>query len=231
MALPLYLARTAAEFSHRVQPQEKLAWMACHFSSYGLGLSNCPYELPPGSMLIVNDRIPLHGHDPKTVVQELECMAEELQAACILLDFQRPGCGETARMAQAITSALSVPVAVSELYAGALDCPVFLPPVPADVSVETHLAPWQGREIWLEAALEGITWTVTEQGSRPGPLPRIPDRGLENADLFCHYRVECFDDRAEFSIWRTRADLDALLEKANRLGVTQAVGLWQELRK
>ena len=57
----------------------------------------------------------------------------------------------------------------------------------------------------------------------------IPEAGLDDPALYCHYRTQTYDDHIDFTLWRTREDLTGLLREAERLGVTLAVGLWQEL--
>ena len=225
MGLPLYLALTAAEFTACSHFPANPAWMACHFSPYGTGLCNLPPNLPEEAMVILNDRIPPAGHDPAYILDQLA----QINCGSVLLDFQREGNAETAALARAIVETEKRSVGVTPLYCQDLNCPVFVPPVPPDVTLETHLAPWQGRELWLEVAMDSLCYTVTEQGSAPGPLARIPERGLNDDHLFCHYRIETFSDRAEFALWRTREDLDGLLDAAASQGVTKAVGLWQEL--
>lgn len=231
MAFPCYLAMTAAEFALTQARPDKLAWMACHFSPYGTGLSNRPEQLPKGAMVILNDRTPIHRHDPELVAGQLLETAEKTEAACVLLDFQRPDCPETAAVAQAIVQAMTCPVGVSKLYAGALSCPVFLPPPPLDQPLEAHLAPWQGREIWLEAALDAETITLTQEGPRFAPSNHWegPETGFQDETLHCHYSVEIQTNQIRFTLFRTWADLKALFQTAAGLGVTQAVGLFQEL--
>ena len=231
MALPLYLALTMAEFQKCSHPPAHTAWMACHYSSYGSGLSNLPRSLPAEAMLILNDRTPAHGHDPDMILHQLQELEASIHYKYILLDFQRPDSPENAAVAKAVVSAAICPVGVSELYAGELACPVFLPPAPPHVPLKEHLAPWQGREIWIEAALGGEIVTVTEKESVFSPLPpaEIPKNSLEDPALHCHYRSKTFDDRIDFTLWRTRDDLTNLLREAEGLGVTLAVGLWQEL--
>ncbi len=231
MALPLYLAMTAAEMRGNDILPTQLAYMACHFSPYGTGLSNCPKALPEGSLLIVNDRTPIHGHDHTLIATQLQEMAESMAVGGILLDFQRPSCEETAALTKHLVNGLPCPVGVSELYGVELDCPVFLSPVPLDQGLETYLAPWQGREIWLEAALDGAEILLTEAGSNITPLPccaPVPPVH-KDANLHCHYSIETKSSQARFTLNRTREDLDALLEEGKALGVTLAVGLWQEL--
>ena len=52
MAITPFLAMTAAEIEHSTPLPPNVAWMACHFSPYGAGLSNLPKNLPAGSLLI-----------------------------------------------------------------------------------------------------------------------------------------------------------------------------------
>ena len=225
MALPRYLALTAAEFTACSPIPEHPAWMACHFSTYGTGLCNLPPDLPEDAIVILNDRIPPHRHDGDYILRQLSV----LSCSAILLDFQRPHSEETSQLVRAIVEAETRPVGVTPYYCKDLNCPVFLPPIPPDIAPSDYLAPWQGREIWLEASLDGLVWTVTEQGSQSAPLLRPPDKGQKDEALMCHYRIELLGDRAEFSLWRTPEDLNALLETATAFGVTRAVGLWQEL--
>lgn len=230
MAIARYFAMTAAEIRANGPLPSELAWMACHFSPYGTGLSSLPKALPPGAMLILNDRTPIHGHDAQRIARLLAERMEALQCRCLLLDFQRPGEAETAALVKQLTDSLPCPVAVSSLYAAGLDCPVFLPPLPPDTALATHLAPWQGRELWLDITLEGAALTLTEKGACAIPLPHpfsLADGRREEA-LHCHYRIDLTDSGAKFTLWRTVADLEELLEEAERLGITTAVGLYQE---
>ena len=231
MALPLYLALTAAEFQKCSSLPEHVAWMACHYSPYGLGLSNLPRELPQSAMLILNDRTPPHNHNPDLIARQLNELVDTFQCGSILLDFQHPDLTENAAVVKAVTTALSCPIGVSELYARDLPCAVLLPPIPPHVPLEEYLSPWQGREIWLEAAPGGEVITVTDQGSSVSPLSsaELPEAALEDPALHCHYHIRTFDDRIDFTLWRTKDDLAALLQQAEALGVTHAVGLWQEL--
>jgi hypothetical protein len=226
MVLPLYLAMTGAEFAVCSSFPQNVAWMACHFSSYGTGLSNLPPPLPEGAMVILNDRTPIHGHDPDTILQQL--MA--LRPSCLLLDFQRPGVDTVMELARILAKELPCPVGVSHIYGKELNCPVFLPPVPPDVALEEYLEPWLGREIWLEAALEGITYTLTENGSTASPLLHPPQDGLAEDSLHCHYKIEATDNTAQIHLYRTPEDLENLLRNAKNHGITKAVGLYQELK-
>ena len=231
MPILSYLAMTAAEIRRIGIFPGKTAWMACHFSPYGTGLSCLPRTLPPDSLLMVDDITPIRGHDPQHIAAQLAERAEALHCRSILLDFQRPDCPETAALVRYLCGALPCPVAVSSLYAGDVDAAVLLPPVPPSVPLEAHLAPWTGRELWLELALDGEVITLTEDGARTTPLPYadIEGPGFAEDTLHCHYQIELREDAARFTLWRTREDLKALTEEADHFGISCCIGLYQEL--
>ena len=230
MAIPLYLAMTAAETAGNPLP-EKMAYMACHFASYGLGISNIPAALPTDAMLILNDLIPIWEHDPVLVARQLADAAAELRCSCVLLDFQRKDEPRAAAVARSVLDALPCPVGISEYYANGLECPVFLSAPAPDVPLERYLTPWKGRELWLEAALESLQITVSTTGSTPKPIPYAEPALPCHKDqrLCCSYHMELLEDRAIFTISRTKEDLFLLLEEAAAMGVTRAVGLYQQL--
>lgn len=232
MALPFYLAMTAGELQEKESLPRHLAYMACHFSPYGTGLTNFPKELPADSILIVNDRTPLRGHDPELIVRQLTEMTESWNLRGILLDFQRSGSEELADLTKHLVDALPCPVIVSAFYANGLDCPVFLPPVPLDVPIGEYVRPFHRREVWLEMALDGLEISLGKDGAKRTSLPYPEFDGKEFVDsgLHCHYHMELEKENAHFFLRRTREDIDALLTEAENLGITAAVGLWQEFR-
>ena len=229
MAIVLHLAMTAAEF-HTSSPLPcPSAWMACHFSPYSTGLSNLPSQLPKGSLLILNDRTPVFGHSPERIAQQLADTAEALECSGILLDFQRSNESQTQTIASAV-AALPFPVAVTPPYAERLDCAVFLPPPPMTMPLETHLAPWQGREIWLEAALEDQCIRVDQSGSHTVswdgdelPCPHVDEK------LHCLYRMEVQEDHIDFFLRRDKIQLQSLLEEGEKMGIRRVGGLYQQL--
>ena len=231
MAFPITYALTGAEFSVCSSLPKHCAWMACHYGCYTTGLSNCPDNLPAGSMLIINDRTPPQGHDPQRIAQQLLCIQEQLKFKSVLLDFQRSDLVENAAVAKAVTENLSCPVGVSALYAKELNCPVFLPPPPLHQSPEDYLRPWQEREIWLEAALTSEIITVTPSGSQIDCLSSTTEvtNGFDDPLLYCRYQIDASPERGIFTLVRTPEHLLALLQKAESLGVTQFIGLYQEL--
>lgn len=232
MILPCYLAMTAAEFASAPQLPEKPAWMACHFSCYSTGLSNLPQSLPKGSMLIVNDRTPVSGHDPLRIARQLQQLVEELEAERVLLDLQRPDCGETAKIVEVLTQTLSCPTGVTEAYANGSSCPVFLPPPPIHVPLEEYLSPWKDREIWLELMPDAEELVVTREGCQTHPLShaKLEDPVHEHKELCCRYHIQVLEDRAIFTLERNAESLSAFLAQAKELGVTCAIGLYQQLK-
>jgi len=230
MGIPCYLAMTAAEMLGNSTLPEKTAWMACQFSPWSDGLSNLPPALPPNHVLMLSDENPICGHDPQRILTELRSCISQCACRCLVLDFQRPGNPEAAELVSALIG-LPCPVIVSQPYARE-DCGVLLPPAPLSASLEDYLSPWRDREIWMELALDGETITLTEQGADAValPYPAPPETGFRDDTLHCHYRTRLSEDRAEFTLWRTEEDLAALMEDAEALGVTAAVGLYQEIK-
>lgn len=230
MAIDRFLAMTAAEIPLATGFSGPIAYLACHFSPYNRGLSNLPRELPRKSLLLVDDSTPIRGHDPQMIVQQLTDVASRQECRGILLDFQRTPTEEAHAMADFLCQHLSCPVAVSSPYAGPLNCAVCVPPPKCHVPLQEHLAPWQGREIWLELALDGEAITLSGEGALIRPLTPLPrEDGFFDPPLNCRYRIQQEKDRALFTLWRTKDSLRSLEAAAEALGVTLTVGLWQEL--
>lgn len=230
MAIERYLAMTAPEIASCEHLTVHTGYMACHFSPYGTGLTDFPGRLPPGDMLILNDRIPLRGHEPGRILAGLRNMTEQFSCGSILLDFERSDIREAGELAAMLAQKLPCPVGVSANYAAGLSCPVFLPPPPHDVPLSRYLAPWSGREIWLEAALDGTTITLTAAGAQVSPPVPFDDRLPLHRDpcLHCSYQVRT-GSAVRFALCRLPEDLSSLLDEAEALGVARAVGLYQEL--
>lgn len=228
MAIVVHLAMTAAEFDANASPSGPIAWMACHFSPYGTGLSNLPPQLPEGSILILNDRTPVFGHSPERIASQMAEAMEGTSYSGILLDLQRASDAQSSAIVKAIT-ALPYPVAVTPGYAKDLDCAVFLPPPPLNCPLKTHLAPWQGREIWLEAALEQQRIRVDKNGSHTSPWEDALPCPHTDETLHCLYRMEVQECHIDFFLRRDKDQLWALLEEADALGIRRFVGLHQQL--
>lgn len=232
MSIDCFLAMTAAEFSSAPTLPGHMAWMACHFSVYGTGLTNLPEALPPGSMVIVNDRIPIGGHDPGRIAEQLSALCADLDISGFLLDFQRKDSPQTQALVRRLVQESPVPIGVSEGYAEDLDCPVFVSPPPLHRQLSTCLPAWEGREIWLDAAIEAGVFRITREGGAYSSLPYsspVPPFFYEES-LLCHYRICLQENAAEFLFYRQREDIPALLQQAGDLGITRAIGLYQQLK-
>lgn len=229
MAIAQYLAMTAAEMARTAPLPRYAAWMACHFSPYSTGLTNLPPKLRQGSLLILNDRTPIHCHDPERVCQELKTVLHRFDCVGLLVDFQNPVCPEAKALAAYLGAHLEAPMGIGPDY-GVEGAAVFLPPVPTDVTAEEYLKKWAGREIWLEAALEGQNITLTPEGAVYSPNRRRDfDHVHEEQTLHCHYSIEDTPQGITFHTWRTPEDLNQVLQEAEHQGVTRSVGLFQEL--
>lgn len=232
MPIPHYLAMTGAEMAGKTILPDHTAWMACHFSPSGQGLSNLPQWLPPGSVLILDDSTPIHDHDPVLIAEQLKTCIDSNQCGGLLLDFQRPGEEQSQNLAQYLCRTLSLPIVVSDTYADSLDCPVFLSPISPDETMASRLARWHGRKIWLDTTMAGLEIVLTEKEAKSTPLPpwEAPEGGMEDERLHCHYQILLDETKAVFTLWRTMEDIASQLEEAEALGVTAAVGLYQEFR-
>lgn len=231
MVLPLYLALTAAEISSQKAAPFPCAYMACHFSAYNEGLANIPDSLPEKAMLILNDRMECTGHSPDLVAGQLAEAATRLGCESVLLDFQRPPEPESEAMVKRIATDFPCPVAVTEGFADRFEGPVFLSPSPLHVPLEQHMEAWAHREIWLEAALCQENILITTEGMTHNPIfptDQLTD-GFYDEILRCCYRTAVSENEIRFTLFDTHQSLEKKLEYAHSLGVSRAVGLWQEL--
>ena len=227
-----HLAMTAAEFSGVETLPPHIAWMACHFASGSNGLSNLPAVLPTGSLLVVDDSIPPSGHDPEVIGEQLNDCIRAQEVSGILLDFQRPDIPENAEIAAFLTAHLPCPVCVSSLYAKDLDCPVFLSSPPPHYVLKDWIHPWNGRELWLEIALEAETITVTKLGSEIAPcsLFSLPELPFIDEDLWCRYQVQVLKDRAIFTLARDKDMAQKLSEEAQAQKIFRFISLYQQMQ-
>ncbi len=227
----VFLAQTIQEMEQFLPP--KTAYMACHFSPYNAGLSNLPKQLPKGSLLLVDDSMPVQDHDSALISRQLQEIVEAYSIHAVVLDFQREQTNEAFKMIRDIIPALPCPVAVPVPYGKDLACPVLLPPVPLNKALKEYISPWLQQGAFLEIGTDAAEITVTAQGSSISPL--LPDRTrilpLEDQRLHCHYQVEVTLNKAAFTLQRDLEDLAALTDEAYRLGALGVLGLYQELSK
>lgn len=231
MAIAMYLAMTAAEFSTCEHLPAHIAWLACHFSPSGPGLSNMPKSLPAHSLLMVDDSIPFQNHQPDYILQQLQEAISAFDVQAIILDLQRPRDPDVQALVARLQQALPCPVAAPPEYA-LEDSPAFLPPCPLNKPLKEYLSPYQGRQVWLDAAPLPIQITVTAGGCTCQTLPvgQSWDAPHQESTLHCNYSIAPQDDRIIFTL---RRDADAFcdwLQEAESLGVTAAIGLYQEWR-
>ena len=202
MVLPLYLAMSALEF----RPIPHPAFLV-------LEDSQMP---PPGVLPVVTDAFKVDRQFLLRLCQGREAL---------LLDFEHPPSADTRKLIQGLPCPAAAPPGYSE------DGPVFLPPPPLHVPPETYLAPWKGREVWLEAALQKQVITVTAEGSEFSPVSSSGELsgGFYSEALCCRFTQKLTEDRAVFTLFDTPDTLKRKLERAASLGVTRAVGLYLEL--
>lgn len=230
MAVSIYLATTAGEMDACSPLFYPCAWMGCYFSPTDTGLANIPARLPAESLLTVNDRYPIRDHDPKRIVSQLCQAVSRLQPRGVILDLQRPASPVSQALVREICRKLDRPTGVTPPYLGCGESAVFLPPIPPDRLPEEQLMPYRGRQIWLELCFCPKSLTLTPEGCsvRQEPLT-LPRRVFYDPRLYCHYQHRVQGKQAEFLLYRTWEDTRRLLEFTEKLGVTRAVGLYQQL--
>lgn len=229
MKKALYLAMTANEYRTAPSLPDSAAWMACHFSPYGTGLSNLPDELPEGSLLILNDRTPIHGHDPELICAQLNTVCDSLKCSGILLDFQRRNDPETKTLCEHLSAHLQHPFAAVPWYLTD-NAAVFLPPVPPDELPVDCIRPWMGREIWMEAALSRKSIAISQDGSAECEFQPAPEDAVVHSDsaLHCSYYISADPDHIQFHLFRTKKDLEELMNSSGP--EIKWIGLYQELK-
>ena len=226
MGIPQYLAMTDSEIAANAHIPPQLARMGCHFSEDGL--AGLPQTLPGGTLLVLDDRVPMAAQDPGRILSQLSKALEKFACTGLLLDFQQEKNEPQQELVRLLARKLTVPLAAPPAYA-AEGCRLFLPPVAADQTIEETLHPWAGKRIWLDTAPAAVRLDLTKQGCTRTPLPRVPKPGrFEDANLCCRYSIAAVTDGFQFALYRDRSCIPPLLERAAELGAELAVGLWQE---
>lgn len=228
MPIRRYLAMTEGEFRRGVSPPYP-AYLACCFAPFGPGITPPPRTLPRGCALILTDRIEPSFHDPELAARQIHTFARQLQARAIVLDLQRPGHELNRATVRAVSTRAPCSVVVSAAYGDAADAPVLVS-VPAGIALEDALQPWAGRPVWLEMGMSGAQLELTGQGCRrkeaAGILPCPGDP--EDKDLCCRYRTAVEADKATFYLYETLETWEEKLLLAEKLGIENAIGLYQE---
>jgi len=229
MSLRFYLAMTEAEIRSAPALPRNLAYMACHFSPYGTGLVNIPERLPPNSILVVNDRVPVLRHDPEQIAKQLADAVRKLRVFGVLMDLQIPDNPRTAKIVQKVTTALNCPVGVSESYATAQAGPIFGAP-PIYRSLKEYVYSKKDRPLWLEAFQETALLTLTSAGCTASIGEALSGESFFDEALQCRYQFTVKQDRALFSLSRQAEEVASYLRLAESLGIEVAVGLYQQFR-
>ena len=227
MGIPQYLAMTDGEIAACTRLPPRLARMGCHFSDDGL--VELPQVLPGGALLVVDDRVPMAAQNPEHILDQLAEALEKLSCTGLLLDFQQKENAPQRELVRLLARELTVPLAAPPAYA-AEGCRLFLPPVAADQTVEEALSPWAGKKIWLDTAPAAVRLELTKQGCTRTPLPRMAASGIfKDPGLCCRYSIEpTLNGGFQFTLYRDRCCIEAILEQAAAFGAELAVGLSQE---
>lgn len=227
MSLRFYLAMTEAEIRSATSLPRHLAYMACHFSPYGIGLTNIPKQLPPGSILIVNDRVPVLHHDPQFILRQLTSAVQKLSVFGILLDFQIRGVPLTAQIVKTLADSLPCPVAVSSAYGETLSCPIFSAP-----QLHQRFCDFEpikkNRPLWLDTYQETALYEVTPDGCTIGKSTGVSGNCFFDEALQCRYTFSLKKDSAIFTLSRQAGEMAGYLRAAEQAGVSVAVGLYQQ---
>lgn len=227
MPLHFYLAMTEAEIRNASILPPHIAYMACHFSPYGTGLVNIPERLPKGSILIVNDRVPVTHHNPEQIAKQLYKAVDRLKAYGVLMDLQLSGNPKTAQIVEKVTHTLPCPVAVSEPYAKGHSCPIFGAPAIYQ-PLEDYIKSKIGRPLWLETFEETTILKVTTNGCKPEQSHEHTTGNYYDDTLQCRYAFHIEKDCVRFTLSRRTEEAKAYLQTAQSLGIDIAIGLYQE---
>lgn len=236
MPISIYEAVTVGDCAGRDAPKAHAAWMAAHFSAAGTGVSNLPQRLPPGSLLILDDRIPWQNHDAQRICQELLQAVANLACSGILLDFEREPCPQTRSFCALLSTYCqqhSIPLGMPPAYGLSLPVALFLPPLPCWPGPKMVLQPFSGRELWLDAAESGC---VAEIGCESVQIFRADPAVLQaqaeghavfwHCGLCCRYYSSQMGDRIRVALYDTRQTMAQKLDICAKLGVTVAVMPW-----
>jgi len=230
MDLSIYLAFTGVEAEAVNSHRAKTAWFGCRLSPYGAGIISTSSAVKSCDMLILTDETPIAEHDPQQVAAELVHMANSLGCEKLLIDFQRQPTVYSSAIIKEVLRRSPVPTGVSDLHAKELLCPVFLSAPPLWDSLEDHIAPWKGREIWLEAATDAACVTVSKSGSAYRQSDPIEDHPHFDSATCTAYAFNMDKGTAYFHLRRGKSELMKLLDKATDCSIQTVIGLYQQLK-
>ena len=225
MDIKCYIAMTEAEIYSAPKLPQHTAWMACHFSPYGTGLTNLPRRLPENAMVILNDRIPPSGHDMVEIADTLN----SINCNCYLLDFQIPKKKETEILVQYLSSQLRKPAAVSEYYSHCTNGPI-LAGLSPHRKVSDIIHDHSDREIWLELTTDIQMLSVYSDHTESISMNTGKQWKKYIAwDGICsRYHIELFDDHVDYYFSRTIPQIKQHLSQIDQTKITKAIALYQQ---
>lgn len=238
MPIPIYFAMNRQELERCRTAPPNTAWMACHFSQADAGLSNLPPALPPGSILILNDRVPWSGNDAALCTEQLLSTALRLQCAGLLLDFERVATPAVLHLAEVLQNAAGqagIPCAAPASYL-ASGGTLFHPPALC-CAAPGSLAPKSETPVWLDLTPTGCCVTVTENGASVAPAnPELLAQSAGQAPIFrdcvrhCHYYSRVEGHAVQFFLYETPGDCMEKCQSSDTTHIALAVALYQEFR-
>ncbi len=235
MSIPLFLAITPAEFAHLPELPNPLAWMSVRLSLTSPGLSNVPSQLPPGSLIIFDDKTPWSGHSVELVCKEMTTLLLNTKAYGLLLDFERAPTPETILLVKALSQCckeIGIPLAAPEGYGGDESVAVFTSPFPCwKKPTETSN---DHRALWLDASPTAHALRITQDHAVGIALPYPPETPPEedqihwDESLHCAYWTDFDGDGLVITMYRTPEKTTELLAELPSSPFRLAVGVWRE---
>ena len=231
MPIPLFLAMSPYEFTVCGKLPPRVAWMSLRFSPSGQGLSNQPKALPPGSLMILDDWIPWHGHSSSRIAQELEQLLGRLGCCGLLLDFERPPQTETLLLANALSCLCKqrgIPMAAPPAYLVNDHMEVFLPPLP--------VLPRRNRDssrLWVDVSPVEQSFKIGPDMTEPLPPAHRyrspqPQNWQHSGELPMLYRTYRQGDAIVLHLRRDPSVVRDYLCSQTDCRIRFALGLWKE---
>lgn len=212
---------------HKFSPSAPVAVLLC-CAPFSPGLLIGPSRLPKGSVAVFTDRVTPTFHQSGRIAGELKALMKTLHSPALILDWT----GELSPWLEELLKQLcGVQLVLPPHLAGKEDSAVLVPSV-VEKSLEDLLAPWNGRQIWLDMVSSAAQLTLTRNGCEVVPWQAsIREGDLYDETLCCQYRVETAQEEARFYLYETQQTRMKKLEKARSLGVAGAIGLWKDFKK
>lgn len=208
----------------------QFAWMACHFDPNGNGIIDLPETLPPGCILILNDKTPYNGHNAERITQQLAECAQRYSIHGLLLDFERPISEALKETVRRLVYALPCPVAcMKNLKIEGLVSVIQMPPILGTPEEYFHTK----KGAWLELRKQAEKYQIEMDGCKSDSIREPQDElteGQQETALCVHYHFTVNAENANLTLWRNRQDREIIMELAKQAGIDTIIGLYQEFR-